>query len=58
MTDKKYPQNEYNQRWNDKNREHRRYLSYKGTSKTFIRNYATAEDLDQLENLIKEKREK
>lgn len=43
-------------KWIEQNKEHRRYLSYRGTARTFIRNHATAEDLEELENLIKERR--
>lgn len=43
-------------KWREQNKEHRRYLSYRGTARTFIRNHATFEDLEELENLIKERR--
>ena len=48
-------QQEYNRRWAEKNRERRRYLSFKATAKTFIRHYAEPEDLQDLKELIKEK---
>lgn len=48
-------QQEYNRRWAEKNRERRRYLSFKATAKTFIRHYAEPEDLQDLKEMIKEK---
>lgn len=40
-----------------KNPEKTRYNSYKGTAKTFIRNYATLEDLEELKELMKTRKE-
>lgn len=48
-------QQEYNRRWAEKNKEHKRYLSYRSTARTFIRRYAKQEDLKELKELIKEK---
>ena len=48
-------QQEYNRRWAAKNKERKRYLSFKATAKTFIRHYAEPEDLQDLKELIKEK---
>lgn len=45
----------YNKRWAEKNKEHKRYLSYRSTTRTFIRKYAKKEDLKELKELIKEK---
>ena len=56
MESKKYDQSEYNRRWEEKNRERRRYLSYRGSAKSFIRNHASLEDLKELEKLIEEKK--
>ncbi len=39
-----------------KNPEKMRYNSYKGTAKTFIRNYATLEDLEEFKKLILERK--
>ena len=36
----------------------RRYLSYKSTARTFIRRYATADDLADLARLITERQSK
>lgn len=45
----------YNKRWAEKNKEHKRYLSYRTTTRTFIRKYAKEEDLKELKELIKER---
>ncbi|MCS4488392.1 hypothetical protein [Streptococcus sciuri] len=43
-------------KWNEKNREHRNYMTKRSTARGFIRNNATLADLEELEGLIKEKR--
>lgn len=48
-------QQEYNKKWADKNKERKRYLSYKSTTKTFIRNYANSDDLNNLKEMIENK---
>lgn len=48
-------QQEYNRRWAEQNKEHKRYLSYRSTARTFIRNYAKEEDLEELKELIENK---
>lgn len=53
--DKRERQREADKRWIEKNKEHRRYLSQRGTARSFIRNHATEEDLKELEQLIEEK---
>jgi len=55
MEDKK-TQQDYDKKWIDKNREHKRYLSARSSARSFIRNHATMEDLEELEKMIKEKR--
>lgn len=55
--DKRERQREADKRWIEKNKEHRRYLSQRGTARSFIRNYATEEDLKELEKIIEEKNE-
>ena len=52
---KKYDQNEYNKRWIEKNREKKKYLSYRSTARTFINHYAKLEDLKELEELFEKK---
>ena len=48
---------EADKRWIEKNREHRNYLSARGVARSFIRNKATKEDLEELKNLIEQKQE-
>jgi len=43
------------QKWNKENREHRSYLSARGTARSFIRNKATKEDLLELKAMIESK---
>lgn len=50
-------QTEANKKWQEKNREHARYLRNRSTARSFIRKQATEEDLEELEELI-EKRKK
>ena len=52
------PQQRANKKWNERNREHRNYLTKRSTSRGFIRNHATQEDLLELQELIKERFEK
>ena len=44
-------------KWNEQNREHRNYLSKRSSARSFIRNHATDSDLDELEELIAERRD-
>ena len=44
-----------NQRWAEKNKEHKNYLSRRSNARGFIRNLATKEDLTELFQLIEEK---
>ena len=44
-------------KWNEQNREHRNYLSKRSSARSFIRNHATMDDLSELEEIIKEKKE-
>lgn len=39
-------------KWKEKNKEHRNYLSGRGAARSFIRNRATIEDLEELKRLI------
>lgn len=43
-------------RWEKKNPERTKYMAARRQARSFIRNYATKEDLDELEKLIEEKR--
>ena len=47
---------EADKKWKDANRERRNYLSGRGAARSFIRNKATLEDLDELISLIEERR--
>ena len=44
-------------KWNEQNREHRNYLSKRSSARSFIRNHATMDDLNELEEIIKENKE-
>ena len=44
--------------WNKKNKEHRSYLTSRSMARGFIKNKATLEDLEELSQLIEEKRKK
>lgn len=46
---------EADRRWKEKNREHRNYLTGRGAARSFIRNKATKEDLQELKLLIEER---
>ena len=54
MTENK--QTEANKRWAEKNREHARYLRNRSAARSFIKKQATEEDLEELENLIANRR--
>ena len=54
MTKELTHQQRANKRWNERNREHRNYLTKRSTSRGFIRNHATKDDLFELQELIKE----
>lgn len=56
MTRKAVYNPEADKRWNEKNKDHRNYLSQRSSARSFIRNRATLDDLDNLEEMIKEKR--
>ncbi|EGP5667523.1 TPA: hypothetical protein QFG14_000251 [Enterococcus faecium] len=45
-----------NKKWQEKNREHARYLRNRSTARSFIRKQATFEDLQELEKLIAERK--
>lgn len=46
-----------NKKWAENNREYRNYLSKRSSARSFIRNHATMDDLNELEEIIKEKKE-
>lgn len=45
-------------RWEQKNPERAKYIRYRTSARGFLRNHATEEDLIEMEQLIKERREK
>lgn len=49
-------QTEANKKWQQKNKEYANYLKARSTARGFIRNRATKEDLEELEQLIQERR--
>lgn len=49
-------QTEANKKWQGKNKERAKYLSDRSRARSFIKNLATAEDLEEFEKLIEEKR--
>lgn len=54
--DPKNKQTEANKRWQEKNRERNRYLTRRSTARNFIKKDATEEDLQELEQLIADRR--
>lgn len=51
----KVSQNEANQNWREKNKEKTKYLNYRSTTRSFIRNLSTNDDLAELKQLIAER---
>ncbi len=49
------PQTEANKKWYDKNKDHAKYLNKRSHSRSFIKNFATLEDLEELKELIKDR---
>lgn len=49
-------QTEANKKWQEKNREHTRYLRNRSTSRSFIKKQATIEDIEELEELIEQRK--
>lgn len=47
---------EADKKWAEKNKGHKSYLKYRSTARSFIKNKATSEDLDELEQLIENRR--
>ncbi|ABS40562.1 hypothetical protein FC826_09865 [Clostridium botulinum] len=46
-----------NQNWEKKNREYASYLKSRSSARSFIRNKATLEDIEEFRNLLKEREE-
>lgn len=49
-------QTEANKKWQEKNKEHAKYLSNRSRTRSFIRSQATLEDLDELQELLDERK--
>ena len=49
-------QTEANKRWQEKNKERAKYLSNRSRARSFVKNQATKEDLEELEQLIADRR--
>lgn len=47
-----------NQKWENKNREYASYLKSRSSARSFIRNKATLEDIEELRALLNEREEK
>lgn len=58
MSEKKVSeaQTKANKNWAEKNREYSSYLRSRSSARSFIRNKATLDDLEELERLIAERR--
>lgn len=52
----KVSQAEANKRWSQKNKDHSNYLKSRTAARSFIRNKATLEDLEELEQLIEQRK--
>ena len=57
MTKKLKKQTIANKKWEEKNKEYSSYLKSRSSARSFIKNKATLEDLEQLEEFIKNRRE-
>lgn len=53
MTDAK---REANKRWSEKNKDKVRYYNYRTKTRHFLKNLATVEDLDEVQELVNNKR--
>lgn len=56
MEEKKNAQTEANKKWQEQNREKARYLRNRSTARSFIKKQATLEDIEELEQLIIERK--
>lgn len=56
MTKERVTQAEANRRWEQKNKEHANYLKSRSAARSFVRNKAQLDDLNELEQLIEERK--
>lgn len=52
----KNSQTEANKRWQEKNKEKAKYLSNRSRARSFIKNQATKEDIQELEQLLSDRK--
>lgn len=57
MEENKKSSTEANKKWQEKNKEYSNYLKSRSTSRGFIKNRATLEDIEELEELMNIRRE-
>lgn len=57
MEESKKTSTEANKKWQEKNKEHSNYLKSRSAARSFIKNKSTEEDLVELEEFIKIRRE-
>lgn len=50
-------QTEANKKWQQKNKERAKYLSDRSRARSFIRNQATLEDVEELKKLLNDREE-
>ncbi|GIN37777.1 hypothetical protein [Heyndrickxia oleronia] len=48
-------QTEANKKWQEKNKEHAKYLSNRSRGRSFIRNQATLDDIEEFRMLLNER---
>ncbi|MFD2129949.1 hypothetical protein ACFSKI_01585 [Pseudogracilibacillus auburnensis] len=53
--DDKNKQTEANKKWQEKNKERAKYLSDRSRARSFIRNQATIDDIEELRELLNER---
>lgn len=53
---RKNAQTEANKRWQEKNRERTRYLRNRSAARSFLKNQALLEDIEELEQLMKDRK--
>lgn len=51
---KKAAQKRADRKWIENNKEHKNYLSYRSSARTFMRHWATKEDVDELLKIFNE----
>lgn len=56
MEENKNAQTEANKKWQEKNKERAKYLSDRSRARSFIKNKALLEDLEELEKLIQNRK--